>query len=126
MSDELKHKFHGTPLSEWIASTPSWLDDDIGLGLGEIIGDGRKGFGLEGPALVEFVRRSLRTLVERGAKPRHWQMSGNTPLRYGSDSPHEIIEGVIADWQAAGGGDLEWGDFRFTLPKYDALLNKKR
>jgi hypothetical protein len=53
-------------------------------------------------------------------------MEGNIPLHYGSDSPGEIVEGVIADWLASGGGDLEWGDFRFTLPKYDALYEQRR
>ena len=76
---------------------------------------------LEGPALVDFVRRSLHALVERGAKPRHWGKPGDPdrdiPLHYGSDSPREIVEGVIADWLAGGGGNLEWGDFWFALPK---------
>ena len=31
--------------------------------------------------------------------------------------------GVIADWLASGGGDLEWGDFWFALPE---MCNKKK
>jgi len=27
------------------------------------------------------------------------------------------VQGVIADWLAGGGGDLEYGDFWFALPK---------
>ena len=91
------------------------------MGLYGIIYDGRHGFGLEGPELVDFVRRSLYSLVERGAKPRHWGKPGdpdrNIPLHYGADSSREIVEGVIADWLAGGGGDLEYGDFWFALPK---------
>jgi hypothetical protein len=124
MMNEPKHKLYGRPMSEFIALTPSGLNDDIGVGLDGIIWNGKHGFGLQGAALIDFVRRSLYTLVERGAKPRHWKLTGNIPLHYGNDSPEEIIEGVIADWQNSGGDDLEWGDFRFTLPKYDALLNK--
>jgi hypothetical protein len=26
------------------------------------------------------------------------------------------VEGVIADWLASSGGDLEWGDFWFAVP----------
>jgi hypothetical protein len=104
----------------WIALIPNELND-IGVGLYSVIYDGRYGFGLEGPALVDFVRRSLHALVERGAVPRQWGSPSdpqrNIPLHYGSDTPDEIVEGVIADWLAAGGGDLEWGDFWFALPK---------
>ena len=126
MTDEPKHKIYGSSVNECISYTSSGLDDDVGVGLNGIIADGHLGFGLEGPALVDFVRRSLHTLVARGAKPRHWRLDGNIPLHYGADSPQEIVEGVIADWLASGGGDLEWGDFRFTLPKYDAALDKTR
>jgi hypothetical protein len=112
-------------MSDWIALTPGGLDDDVGIGLNGIVADGREGFGLEGSALVDFVRRSLHGLVKRGARPRHWRLDGNIPLHYGNDSPDEIVEGVIADWLASG-RDLEWGDFRFTLPKYDAELDRSR
>ena len=92
------------------------------MGLGGIIDDGHRGFGLEGEALVEFVRKSLRTLVEAGARPWHWgtpeDIDRDIPLHYGNDTPDEIVEGVIADWLASGGGDLEWGDFRFILPEF--------
>ncbi len=120
MIEELRHKLYGRPMGEWIALTPYALND-IGVGMHGIIDNGRYGFGLEGPSLVDFVRRSLRTLVARGAVPRHWGKPGapdrNIPLHYGSDTPDEIVEGVIADWLAGGGGDLEWGDYWFALPK---------
>jgi hypothetical protein len=124
MNNEPKHKRYGTPVSEWITASAHELDDDVGIGLAGIIDDGQKGFGLEGRDLIDFVRRSLYTLVEHGATPRHWTPAKNYPLHYGNDSPSEIVEGVIADWLASGGGDLEWGDFRFMLPKHHARLNK--
>jgi hypothetical protein len=107
-------------MSEWIALQTNELKD-IGIGLDVIVSAGRRSFGLEGAALVDFVRRSLHALVERGAVPRQWGSPGdpqrNFTLHYGSDTPDEIVEGVIADWLAGGGGDLEWGDFWFALPK---------
>lgn len=124
MTSEPKHKIYGSSMSECIAFTPSGLYDDVGVGLNGIIADGRRGFGLEGQALADFVRRSLYTLVEKGATPRHWSPTRNYPLHYGGDSPSEIVEGVISDWLKSGGGDLEWGDFRFMLPKHHARLNK--
>ncbi len=105
-------------MSEWIALIPHELKD-IGVGLRSIVYDGRDGFGLEGPALIGFVRRSLHALVARGAIPWQWGQPGtwelNKRIHYGSDTPDEMVEGVIADWQARG--DLEWEDFWFALPQ---------
>ena len=107
-------------LEEYIALMPNELDD-IGVGLGGILGAGRKDYELQGAELIKFVRRCLYALVERGAKPRHWGSPSHPNrdilLHYGNDTNEEIVEGVIADWLAAGGGDLEWGDFWFALPR---------
>jgi hypothetical protein len=119
MINERRHRVNNTTISDWIAQMPSDLDD-IGVGLAGILDDGRYGFELKGPALVDFIRRGLYALVERGAKPRHWGSptypDRNIPLHYGNDTNEEIVEGVIADWLASGAGDLEWGDFWFALP----------
>ena len=112
----------GRTISDEIAVAAGALSDDVGVGLSEIVENGRRGFGLEGEALVEFARECLHQVVERGAKPRHWGTISNperdVPLHYGRDTNDEIVEGVIADWLASGGGDLEWGDFRFILPEF--------
>jgi hypothetical protein len=117
---EPRHNKYGLTISEWIQFLSSDLDD-IGIGLAGILDDGRYGFELKGPALVDFVRRCLYALVERGAKPRHWGSptypDRNIPLHYGNDTNEEIVEGVIADWIASGAGDLEYGDFWFLLPE---------
>jgi hypothetical protein len=119
MIDERRRKIFGDTISEWMAYMPAELDD-IGVGLAGIIDTGRYGFELKGSELVDFVRKSLRILVARGAKPRHWgspsHPNRNVMLHYGKDTNEEIVQGVIADWLASGGGDLEWGDFWFALP----------
>ncbi len=119
MTEEPRYRGRGQTMSEWVSFMPNELND-IGVGLYSIIGTGRRAFGLEGAALTDFIRRSLYALVERGARPRHAgsfdEPRRDTPLHYGNDTNAEIVEGVIADWLAAGAPDLEWGDFWFELP----------
>lgn len=119
MNSELRHRTYNTTMRDWIDHVPKELDD-IGVGLAELLDDGKYGFGLDGAALVDFIRRSLHALLDKGAKPRHWGSPShpdrNVMLHYGNDTNDEIVEGVIADWLASGGGDLEWGDFWFALP----------
>jgi len=67
---EPKHRLYGTPMSEWI-NLVGELDIDA-VGLWQIVLAGREGFGLEGSALDDFVRRSLITHFAYGAFPvRH-------------------------------------------------------
>jgi hypothetical protein len=118
MIDQKRRKFYDDTVREWIHFLPADLDD-IGAGLHAIVQTGRRGFEFENAELIEFVRRSLRALVDKGAKPRHWgsrsQPDRNIMLHYGNDTHDEIVEGAIADWLASGAGDLEWGDFWFAL-----------
>jgi hypothetical protein len=113
-------------MNEYIATLSFGLNDDDGVGFGDIIDQVRKYFGLEGPTLVDFVRRCLYTLVAKGATPRHWGPTRNYPLHFGNNSPSEIVEGVIADWLKSGGADVEWGDYRFMLSKYHERHNRYR
>lgn len=129
MTEEPRHKLLGTRMSDLIRFTPSELSDDIGVGLSNIIADGRYGFGLEGPPLVGFVRKCLYELVKYGGRPHHWgspeRPDRDFDLHYGNDTEDEIVEGVIADWLRGGGGDLEWFDFRFMLPKEKRREHKR-
>ena len=119
MRHENRHNVTGTAISDWISALPNDIDD-IGIGLTLVVMTGRHNFGLKGSELIEFVRRCIYALLERGGRPRHWgsisHPNRNVELHYGNDTHEEIVEGVIADWLASGGGDLEWGDFWFALP----------
>jgi hypothetical protein len=101
-----------------IASMPKSLND-LPVGLWVIVNHGQKGFGLEGEALVDFIRRCIYALVDAGAKP---VAGGNKPnqwelqTQYGRNK-HEIAEAVIAEWKAQGAVKPEpWTGVWFGLP----------
>lgn len=119
MTIERRHKTFGDTESQYVSFLPDELDD-IGVCLSVIVRGGRYGFAFEGAELIAFVRRAILALLEKGAEPRHWgtvdDPMRNIMLHYGTDTPDEIADGIIADWQAMGGGDLQWGDFWFARP----------
>jgi hypothetical protein len=125
MSKEPRHKRYGHTMSEQIALFPGELPIDA-VGLWQITPSGREDFGLEGAELVDFVRRSLYALIEAGAKPviggggtdYYWIVQP----QYGN-SNSEIVENVIAEWLASGGGDPDPGGLWFALPElYEAKI----
>ena len=118
MTREPRHIGLGTPMSEWIAFTPSSLND-LPVGMWEIIGNGRDGFGLEGEALTDFVRRSVYALIDAGAKPvvgagkpNQWKLQ----VQYGSNR-WEIAQAVIQEWLRQGAPTpAPWKGLWFGLP----------
>jgi hypothetical protein len=68
MSEELRDKRFGTPMSEYIVRVANELPVDA-VGLWQIVPGGRRGFGLEDEALTDFVRRCIAELLSRGAVP---------------------------------------------------------
>jgi hypothetical protein len=115
---EPTHRRYGTPLSEWINLVGD-LDIDA-VGLWEIIPAGREGFGLEGPALDDFVRRSLLAHFAYGAFPvRHvpgdpnvWTIQTN----YG-ETPEAMADAIIKEWNAQGRPNPDLGDLWLATPK---------
>jgi hypothetical protein len=92
--------------------------DDIGYGLHMIVPDGRHGFGLSGTPLLNFIRASLRTLLDAGAVPVEDYNNKVRATRWGDDK-NAIIEGMISDWLDAGAPDApEWGKHWLMWPKY--------
>ena len=105
-------------MSESIAHMPSSLND-LPIGMWEIVNDGRQGFGLEGAALVDYIRRCIYALIDAGAKP---VAGGNKPnqwelqVQYGSNK-REIAEAVIQEWLRQGAPTPEpWTGLWFGLP----------
>jgi|ERR1043165_7511664 len=118
MSNEPRHIGHGTPMSEWIALMPGDLND-LPLGMWQIIDDGHRGFGLEGPALADFIRRSIHALMDAGAKPVCGAGKPNVwvlQTQYGSNK-HEVAEAVIQEWLRQGAPTPKpWTGLWFGLP----------
>jgi hypothetical protein len=117
MTTDPKDAF-GTSMSEFITYVPGTLND-LPVGMWEIVRDGRWGFGLEGPALTDFIRRCIYSLMDAGAKPvagagkpDAWVLQ----VQYGSNK-HEVAEAVIQEWLRQGAPDYEpWKGVWFGLP----------
>ncbi|GGD93258.1 hypothetical protein GCM10011390_10040 [Aureimonas endophytica] len=109
---------HDLTEEEWVRFIPLQIDDDR-VSLWNLLGFAR-GLELEGLARMDFIRRCLRSLLDAGAvpvEPTIWAWPRFRPTdRFGIERD-EIVENVIADWQARGGGDLDWGEYPFSFPE---------
>ena len=119
MRTDLTSRQTGMPILEWIEQIHTYIEDyDVNLGL--ITAAGISDFGLSGDDLVEFARRCLEKLMAVGAIPVLHEGTDYCPfvptLRYGR-KPADIIENVLASWQAGGGGVTGWGEYSFTMPE---------
>ena len=119
MRTDLIHTLTETPIMDWINYVHTSIEDyDISLGV--ILTAGIYGYGLSGDDLVEFARRCLERLVAEGAIPVLHEGNDYCPfvptLRYGR-KPADIVENVLASWQAGGGGVTGWGEYSFTMPE---------
>lgn len=118
MTREPQDKTYGGSMSEWIACTPGTLND-LPVGMWKIVNDGRQGFGLEGEALADFIRRSIYALMDAGAKPvADAEKAGRWVLQtqYGSNK-REVAEAVIQEWLREGAPTPEvWRGLWFGLP----------
>lgn len=103
-------------------------DDEIGIGLCGIVSDGRRRYHLEGASLVDFVRSVVVGIVAGGATPQDptFVTPGNPRGlgHFGSDTPEEIADGIVAAWVAKGMPDPEWGDWRFNTAENRAYLDE--
>ncbi|HEY8564724.1 MAG TPA: hypothetical protein VIL65_04435 [Beijerinckiaceae bacterium] len=112
-------------MSEWLEQVANELPRDA-VGLWQIVPDGRFGFGLEGDALAEYIRRSIAVLLRRGAVPVVG--GGDTDYywiyqpQYGS-RPGEIIESVVREWLSNGARDEDPGGLWFALPDHPGTPN---
>ena len=69
MNEEPRHKYYGDLLSDYIVQVANELPVDA-VGMWQIVPGGRHGFGFEGDALTDYVRRCIAELLSaerRGA-----------------------------------------------------------
>ncbi len=118
MKSEPLHKVFRIPISEWLTSIPNELEDDA-IGLWQIIPVGKLDFGLQGEALIQYVRQALLGLLEKGARPVEGATDGEHYWRlrndYGEDS-EQIADAIIAEWLSSG-HDPDPSGIWFALPK---------
>ena len=119
MSEEPRERYYDVPMSQWMQETTSDLIDAVGFWA--IVADGRVGFGLEGEALVDYVRRQIAVLLARGGVPvlgggpdgeHHWIVQ----RQYGT-RPDEILDNVMREWLERGATDEDPDWLWFTLPE---------
>jgi hypothetical protein len=99
----------GDNAAEYIKFLPYDLDID-GVGFWGIVPAGRS-FMFEGAELAEFVRLCLWRMIDVGAVTVRHAESGTMrwleQKQYGTERD-QVAEAIIAEWQAAGGGDPPW------------------
>jgi hypothetical protein len=118
-------RHYGLTVSEWIESFPHELPIDA-VGIWQIVPDGKYEFELRGDDLTEFVRLSVSELLAHGAKPvlggagteYYWIVQP----QYGETNA-EILDAVINEWLAGGGGECDPGGLWFALP---SLYNERK
>lgn len=119
MREDLRHIAYGTPILRWIQDRAGSARHEFET-FSAIVSAGRHGYKLEGDELVEFARRCLYAMLEAGAKPVVFTTGDGPQFRltdvYGTAND-EIVEMIIAEWLADGGGDLPWGVYPFTFPE---------
>jgi hypothetical protein len=116
MKKNLRHKFYGDTVEEWIEKVPGELAVDA-VGLWQIVSTGREGFGLSAGELVDYVRRNLLALSAKGAKPVQGALDNVhiwTLVDYG-DTAEEMADAIINEWLNSG-RDPDVGDVWFALP----------
>ena len=118
MNEEPRDRYSGETMSDYIVQVANELPIDA-VGMWQIVPGGRHGFGLEGDALTDYVRRCIAELLSRGAVPvvgggLEGEHDWIAQLQYGS-SPDEIIENVVREWLANGAKDENPGGLWFAL-----------
>lgn len=102
------------------------LRDDLkvdAVGMFQIINPAtRSEFDLKGEALANWVKISILSLLNEGAKPVRGARDPATglgyrveQLQYGTDHD-KIADAIIAEWLGWGGGDPDHGGLWFTTP----------
>lgn len=119
MDYDTKDKFYGITIREWLRDFPNELEDDA-IGLWQIIPLGKRGYGLSGSELKEFIEEAIEKLIDLGAVPVVGvESEGGWKLceEYG-DKKEEIIKNIVEKWGAPDSPDPDVGDLWFATPTF--------
>jgi hypothetical protein len=106
-------------IDEWIDRLPAGLHYEP-IGMWVIVPAGRRGFGLDGEALVAFIKRAIRKLLDHGCRPVKRDPRG--PYYWGiqkhyGETADAIVENIVDDWIGWGCGDPNHGGVWFASPE---------
>jgi hypothetical protein len=127
MTKEPRDRLYGTPLSEWLRVMPSQMSDTP-VGLWWLVPMAEE-FGFVGADRTDFLRRSIRALLDAGGlpvrgagRPDAWLLQS----QYGTDKS-EIVEAVVREWQAQGAPTpAPWTGLWFGLPRSYTAEERKQ
>lgn len=116
MKKNARDKYFGHTIEEDLALFPGELERDA-VGLWHLVATGRDNFELTGTDLINYVRRHILNLLEKGAKPvkgvrdgvHYWRV-----VDYGNN-PDKIAGAIIREWLESG-GEIDPGGVWFALP----------
>src|ERR1700691_686744 len=115
MIDNLREKFFGRTVADEIGSLPYDLEIDS-IPFRDIVGSGRRAFALSGDNLLEFVSRSLETMLACGAVLIAADTNGRLrPTRKYGDIHRDIISNIINEWEKNGRPDPDIDFIWFTI-----------
>ena len=114
MNMERRGKVYDRTIAQWISSVPAELDRDA-VNLCQIVSAGRIEYELDDEDLAEFTRLSLATLLDSGAMPVMGSDNWAGQPQYGR-TKSEIIDGIIAEWQASNGDEAYLWTVWLALP----------
>ena len=116
MNLERRGIFYGRTIAEWSSLLPGELDRDA-VNLCQIVSAGQVEYELDDEELAEFVRHSLASLLDAGAVPVEGSNNWAIKQEYGS-SKQAIVDGILAEWQAAKGDEAYLWTVWLARPKH--------
>ncbi len=116
----------GDTIGEYLEDLPLEIDAD-GEGLWAIVAAGRN-FRPQGAELALFVRLILTLLLKWGAVPVRYgpddaELEWVEQEQYGRE-PRQIVDAIVAEWRASGGGKPKWEHLWFVTREGLAMARR--
>ena len=115
-------KFTGESVEEYLRGFIDEIEsDDIGIGLNNIVGQGRRQFDFSPSELADFVERAIVVVLSWGAVAMA-EIPGDPnsamlDVHFGDDTPEAIAKGLTREWVRIGMPDPSFFYVRFNTPE---------